>query len=180
MEPDVIRAEIERRKKRAMDLRIREVLWSLYHSHLSHYEAFVHEDPELLCPDVRESIKISDKCVEFPLRQSVYRIVYTEGPKIRHETLGRGELLAESIVPAILDLSVDDQRVFKFEIRRSTRYLEDGPVWNDDMGDISWFIEGPWVQELPELLKRISAHEKSVRDRRSIPKLEAMKKRFGL
>jgi len=180
MEPDVIRAEIERRKKRAMDLRIREVLWSLYHSHLSHYEAFVHEDPELLCPDVRESIKISDKCVEFPLRQSVYRIVYTEGPKVRHETVGRGELLGESIVPAILDLSVDDQRVFKFEIRRSTRYLEDGPVWNDDMGDISWFIEGPWVQELPELLKRISAHEKSVRDRRSIPKLEAMKKRFGL
>jgi peptidoglycan/xylan/chitin deacetylase (PgdA/CDA1 family) len=48
------------------------------------------------------------------------------------------------------------------------------------MGEITWFIEGPWVQELPELLKKIKAHEKSVRDQRSIPKLEAMKKRFGL
>jgi hypothetical protein len=80
----------------------------------------------------------------------------------------------------MLDLSVDDQRVFKFEIRRSTRYLEVGPAWNDYMGEITWFIEGPWVQELPELLKKIKAHEKSVRDQRSIPKLEAMKKRFGL
>jgi hypothetical protein len=80
----------------------------------------------------------------------------------------------------MLDLSVDDQRVFKFEIRRSTRYLDDGLAWNDDMGEITWFIEGPWVQELPELLKRIRAHEKSVRDQRSAPKLEAMKKRFGL
>ena len=180
MEPDEVRAEIERRKKRAMDLKIREALWSLYHSHLSHYEALIHEDPELLCPEVSESIKISDKSIEFSLRQSIYRIVYTEGPKVRHETLGRGELLGESIVPAMLDLSVDDQRVFKFEIKRSTRFLEDGPVWNDDMGDITWFIEGPWVQDLPELLKRISAHEKCVRDRRSIPKLEALKKRFGL
>jgi peptidoglycan/xylan/chitin deacetylase (PgdA/CDA1 family) len=58
--------------------------------------------------------------------------------------------------------------------------LEDGLAWNDDMGEITWFIEGPWVQELPELLKRIRAHEKSVLDRRSAPKLEAMKKRFGL
>ena len=180
MEPDVIRVEIDRRKKRAMDLKIREVLWSLYHSHLSHYETLIQEDPELLCPEVSESIKISGKSVEFSLRQSIYRIVYTEGSKVRRESLGRGELFGESIVPAILDLSVDDQRVFKFEIRRSTRYLEDGLAWNDDMGEITWFIEGPWVQELPELLKRISAHEKSVRDRRSIPKLEAMKKRFGL
>ena len=180
MEPDVIRAEIERRKKRAMDLKIREVLWSLYHSHLSRYETFIHEDPELICPEVRESIKIFDKGIEFSLSQSIYRIVYTEGPKIRRETPGKGELLGETIVPAMLDLSVDDQRVMKFEIKRSTRFLEDGPAWNDDMGDISWFIEGPWVQELPELLKRIRAHEKSVRDRRSIPKLEAMKKRFGL
>jgi hypothetical protein len=180
MEPDVIRAEIEQRKKRAVDLKIREVLWSLYHSHLSHYETLIQEDPELLCPEVCESIKISDKSVEFSLRQSIYRIVYTEGPKVRREAPGRGELFGESIVPAMLDLSVDDQRVLKFEIRRSTRYLDDGPAWNDDMGDITWFIEGLWVQELPELLKRIMAHEKSVRDRRSIPKLEAMKKRFGL
>ena len=163
-----------------MDLKIREALWSLYHSHFSRYETFIHEDPELLCPEVSESIKISDKSVEFSLRQSIYRIVYTEGPKVRRETLGRGELLGESIVPAMLDLSVDDQRVMKFEIKRSTRYLDVGPASNDDMGEITWFIEGPWVQELPELLKRISAHEKSVRDRRSIPKLEAMKKRFGI
>ena len=180
MEPDEIRAEIERRKKRARDLKIREVLWSLYHSHLCHYETLIQKDPELLCAEVSESIKTSGKSVEFSLRQSIYRIVYTEGPKVRRETLGRGELFGESIVPAILDLSVDDQRVFKFEIRRSTRYLDEGLAWNDDMGDITWFIEGPWVQELPELLKRIRAHEKSVRDRRSAPKLEAMKKRFGL
>jgi hypothetical protein len=180
MEPDEVRAEIERRKKRAMDLKIREVLWSLYHSHLSHYETLIQEDPELLCAGVCESIKISDKNVEFSLRQLIYRIVYTEGLKVRREALRSGELFGESIVPAMLDLSVDDQRVFKFEIRRCTRFLEDGPAWNDDMGDITWFIEGPWVQELPELLKRIMAYEKSVRDRRSAPKLEAMKKRFGL
>jgi hypothetical protein len=79
----------------------------------------------------------------------------------------------------MLALKVDDQPVFKFEIRRSTRYLNDGPVWNDVIGEVTRFIEGPWVQEVTDLLKRIRAHEKSVRDKRDAPKLEAMKKRFG-
>ena len=39
MEPDEVQAEIEQRKKRAEDLRIREVLWCLYDSHFMRYEA---------------------------------------------------------------------------------------------------------------------------------------------
>jgi hypothetical protein len=86
----------------------------------------------------------------------------------------------EKIVPATLALRVDGQRVFKFRISRSTRYERDGPIWDDRLGEITRFIEGPWILELTDLLQKIKAHEKDVWNQRQAPKLEAEKKRFGL
>lgn len=59
MEPDEIRAEIYRRKKRAEDLKLREILWSLYYRHLMRYEELVNNDPQMLFPEVKERLDIS-------------------------------------------------------------------------------------------------------------------------
>jgi len=177
MESDEVRAEIQRRKQRAQDLNIRELLWALY-KRLSGYS--ISKDREMICSEISESLRTSGNVHEFSWGQSLYQLAYTEGPHRKSEFLGRGEISEGKSVPAMLALSVDNEPVFKFEIRRSTRYLDDGPVWTDDVGAITRFIEGQWVEELPNLMKAIREHEKSVRDRRNAPRLEAEKKRFGL
>jgi hypothetical protein len=177
MEPDEVRAEIERRKQRAEDLGLRELLWSL-HGRLNGYA--ISKDREMICSEISESLKTSGNIHEFAWGQSLYQLAYTEGPHRTSEFLGRGEIFEGKSVHAMLALSVAREPVFKFEIRRSTRYLDDGPVWRDDVGTITRFIEGRWVEELPNLMKAIRDHEKSVRDLRNAPRLEAERKRFGL
>jgi hypothetical protein len=63
-------------------------------------------------------------------------------------------------------------------------YTPDCPVFDETMGEITSFVEGPWVNVIPELLGKIRLHEKAVWDRRNAPKiqqrLEEDKKRFGL
>lgn len=187
IEPDEVRAEIERRKKRATDLRIREVLWSLYNSHFMRYEAWIREDPQLVYPGINEAIKISAKEVQFSIGRTTYQLTYKEGPASKDEWL-RGcadrEFFEEKIVPATLALRVDGQRVFKFEISRRTHYTRDGPVWDDPLGEVTRFIDGLWVLEITDLLEKIKAHEEGVRKKRAGPRearqLEALKKRFGL
>jgi hypothetical protein len=187
MEPDEARVEIERRKNRAKDLKIREVLWSLYNSHLMRYEAWVREDPQLVYPGIKEAIKISAKEFQFSIGPTTYQLTYKEGPTSERERLrgpGPGEFFEETIVPATLALMVDDQKVFKFELCRRTRHTEFGPAWDDPLGDVTRFIDGPWVLELTDLLAKIKAHEEGVRNDREGPRkareLDALKKRFGL
>jgi hypothetical protein len=182
MEPDEVQAEIEQRKKRAEDLRIREVLWCLYDSHFMRYEAWIREDPQWVYPGIGEAIKLSDKRVQFLIAQTVHQLIYKEGPAT--ESKDRRGVPEEKIVPATLALRVNDQRVFKFEICRRTRYTDTCPLWDDQLGEVTRFIDGLWVLELTDLLEKIRAHEDSVRNQREGPRkareLEALKKRFGL
>jgi uncharacterized protein involved in cysteine biosynthesis len=52
------------------------------------------------------------------------------------------------------------------------------------MGNVTSFIEGPWVTDVAELVKKMEAHKKSVQDKRQAPKLQEKlrqdMKRFGL
>ena len=176
MEPDELRAEIELRKKRAKDSKIREILWDLY-IHRVRYERLILQDPQRICPEVNVSFKVSDKCVEFTVGQTVYHLIYKEGPHSNRKGYGDED---EEIVPATLGLRVDDQRVFKSEISRSTRYLDDGPVWKDRLEDITRFIEGPWLSAVIDLWGRIQAYQKEVWKQQETSRLEAQKKRFGL
>jgi hypothetical protein len=182
MEPDEVRAEIEHRKRGAQDSQIREVLWSLYDKHFKRYEAWIREDPQLVYPGVSEGFRVSPKEVQFSIGQKVYRLTYKEG--LASESKSRRGVVEEKIVPATLALRVDDQRMFKFEMSRRTRYMHDGIVWDDLLGEITRFIDGLWVLELTDLLEKIEAHEKGILNARGAPgrarELEALKKRFGL
>lgn len=161
MEPDEIRAEIECRKKRAVDLKIREILWSLYKSYKS--------------PDTATA--------QIKIGPTIYDLIYKEAPpsSTRYPRQNRGDFEEEeTIIPATLALLVDNQKVFKFEIRKSTRLTHEGPLWNDYLGDVTRFIEGPWILELTEFLVKRTAEQKALRDQKQKPQLDALKKRFGL
>jgi hypothetical protein len=175
MEPDEIRAEIERRRKRAKDLKLRETLWALYNAHLRNYAENLKKDPEMIYPEIRETLEISNAYVQFRLGDIMYRVFYKQGP-----TLGEHDQKTH----IAMGLSADEERVFDFEFTKTVVYTPEMPLFSESMGDVTSFIEGPWVTTIPELLQKVKAHEKSVRDERQAPnlqqKLREDMKRFGL
>jgi hypothetical protein len=184
MNTDEIRAEIERRKQRARDLRLREMLWRLY-EHLRRYEKLLVEDPQIVHPELRDTLQISSRrsiadldCsnADIQLRTGVtsYKLSYKEKRTSFSED---GETRTTH---ATLTLEADGARVLKFEIERSTTTGYCGPVWRDSMGEITRFIDGAWVGQVVELLQKIQLYERAVRDERELPALKQQAKRFGL
>lgn len=186
MEPDEIRAEIQRRRQRATDLKLRETLWSLYYWYFGSYAERLKKDPELVYPEIRETLDISDSHFKFRVGETAYRLVYKEGPP-QHENWGsrrRGTFERTTVTDARLALEVDGKPVFDFQIRKSVTATPDMPIFNESMGEITGFIEGPWITGIAELLQKIQSYEKAVRDKRQAPKqaqkLREDMKRFGL
>jgi len=179
--PDEIRAEIELRKKRATDLKLRETVWQLYDYHLRRYEELLLKDPPMVYAEVKETLTISGTSIQFRTGTTEYQLFYEERRAEESQRLGVGRAIEEEkITPAKLALAVDGLPVFEFKIRRSTRYLVDGPVWDDSMGEITRFIEGAWTVELVELLQKIKSHEKAIWNQRQLPALKQQMRRFGL
>jgi hypothetical protein len=150
MEPDEIRVEIERRRKRGRDLRLRELLWSFYRSHLKYLAERLKKDPESVYPEIKETIKIANNDWQFRIGETSYRLVYEEKPaeKSRWED--------ETTTPMKFMLDVDAKRVFEFEMKRSITYTSDMPIFNESMGYIASFIEGHGSWTFPKLGKRQS------------------------
>jgi hypothetical protein len=191
MEPDEIRAEIERRKKRARDLNLRETLWDLYYRRFSRYPKLLEEDPPIVYPEVKETFSLSvlpstqlfpkGILVQFRMGPKAYQILYKEAPGQHREQWGSSRgLPEETITPATLALTVDGEQVLNFKVRRSVRDEEWGPVFSDGIGEITTFIDGAWTVELTELLQKIKLHEKAIWEQRQVPKLKEQMKQFGL
>jgi hypothetical protein len=189
MGPDEIRAEIERRKQRAKDIGIREMLWRLYYGCLDQYPNLIENGSPMAYPGIKDTFSMSvlpstrlfpsSSLFEFKIGMTPYQIQYREGPEEVRDWHGGGFSRC-SVTHSSIVLRVDGEEVLDFSIRRSVRDEEWGPVFDNSMGDITRFIEGPWFQELTDLVMKIRAHEKSVRDQRNAPKLGEMKKRFGI
>jgi hypothetical protein len=187
MEPDEMRAEIERRRKQAVDLKLRETLWKLYKSHLKYYAEKLKNDPEMIYPEIKDTLEISGSVVQFRVGQITYRVIYKEGPEERSSDWGsrRRSIYDETrTTPITIALNIDEKRVFDFEMKQSITSTPDEPIFREHMGSVTGFIDGSWVTGLTELLQRIEEHEKSVCDKRRAPKVEEKlledMKRFGL
>jgi hypothetical protein len=184
MEPDEIRAEIDRRKKRAKDLRLRELLWNFYRSNLKYVADRLNKDPVLVYPEIKDTLEIAEKYFQFRIGETSYRFFYEEETGERAGGSGRGERNATTTTPIRIALEVDEKRMFEFKMTKSVTSTPDFPMFNKSMGEILSFIEGPWVTELPEIQEKIKLHQKATRDRRNAPrlqqKLQEDMKKFGL
>lgn len=64
------------------------------------------------------------------------------------------------------------------------QFTLEAPYFSDHMGDVVAFVEGPWVEEIGELARKMSQHERTVREKRNTPKraqkLRDDMKRFGI
>ncbi|SRR5712691_13211536 len=171
MEPNEIRAEVERRKQRAEDLKIRETLWSL-HRHFSHCETWRREDIEWIYPGVRDTLEFADDQYQFCLEQTTFLFFHKE------------QSISEMATRGTFTLKVDDHEVFEFEWYERTKDGYTEPVFEFQLGEVTKFIEGSWVTQLTDLLQKIKAYSESVQNEREAPikarELEALKKRFGI
>ena len=181
MKSDEIRNEIQRREKRAIDLKLRETLWALYNSHLRGYPEKLKKDPEMVYPEIKETLQFSGLKIQFHVGEIRYGLVYKEGV-----TEGRPNSNFEGVSKTAmkLTLEVDEKRVFEFDMKKVVRHTPDMPFFSEIMDEVTSFIEGAWVKDVPELLQSIKAHVRSVGDKRQAPrtqqKLREDMKRFGL
>jgi len=179
MTPEEIRAEVERRKRRARDLKIRETIWDLEKS-IRSYKSWLRDDPEFAKRIAYPGIELSEDEARFPLGQATSKLTYRKGKGSSAEYGG-----AESITThGTLTLKLSDDNVFEFEVAETVEYLPDMPAFSERLGEITRFIEGPWVTEITEFVQRVNAHEQSAWKERNAPReaqeAEELRKRFGL
>ncbi len=180
MDEAEIRAEIERRRKRAVQLGLRETVWDLYHSQFQSIDDYLKKEPETILPEVKDSLKRSGNLSEFRFNNSNYGLRCLTG---KVEGSGRGFGSTET-TPMTITLLVEGERVFEFELKKSVTYGEDMPYFHESMGNVKAFIEGPWVGQVSELLKAMRLYKQEIWRKKNAPReaqrLREDMKRFGL
>jgi hypothetical protein len=182
MDLEDLAKEIERRKQIAKDLKLRELLWKLYNSHLSNYTHTLSRDPGSIYPSLKDSISIQGDNYFFTIGEAKYEVAYTAG-KERSDAGYRdwGRIVT---TPFELSLNLECRCVFEFKMTKTVEDTEDGPIFNERIGDITAFIEGPWVPEFTTFVQNVEQYKRQFWDQKNAvrreQKLKAEKKRFGL
>jgi hypothetical protein len=117
MTPDEIRAEVEHRKKRARDLKIRETLWALEKSFRG-YRLWLRDDPQFGKRLVYSGIELSDDGTRLSLGQATSQLIYRKG-RVSSENYGRIE---SATTYGTLTLKLNDDSVFAFEVAETIEY----------------------------------------------------------
>lgn len=184
MEPDEILAEIERRKKRAKDLKLGEELWSLYTSVLRRSIDDLQRDIEVVYPPLRESLSHSHGTYRFVIGNTKYKVIYREGRREKNERIARLTGIETVKTPITLALYSDDKLVFEFEMKTVITNATETSASNEEMEEITAFVEGPWILAIAELVDQASQHRLEIWKKRNASKskrdLRADMKRFGL
>lgn len=59
-----------------MDLKLRETLWPPYDPHLRWYAERRQKDPELLYPEVKETLEVSEARIQFRIGETEHEAVW--------------------------------------------------------------------------------------------------------
>jgi hypothetical protein len=177
MNTEEIRAEIERRKRLARDMKLSQKIWSLYNSNFQYIDDRLKKDPELILPEVRQSLIRSANSYEFKFRERSFHLQCRKGKDER-----RGD--DSTTTPMVFALKVHGDLVYEFDMRRTVTYGPDSPDFYESFGSISGFIEGPWMADIDELQAAMRTHTQQVYKQRNAPKeaarLQQDMKKFGL
>ncbi len=181
MTPEEIRAEVERRRQHARDLKVREVLWYLEKSFRS-YRVWLRDDPQFAKRLIYLGIELADNETQFSLGQAPAKLIYAEDKGKSSWQDYDDEDIVTTYGTVLLKLN--DKNVFEFEVAETSKALRDGPCITESVDEITRFIEGPWVTEIAEFAQKVKAHEQSAWKERNAPReaqqAEELRKRFGL
>jgi len=179
MEPEEVFAEVKRRKQRASDLKIREILWDL-EKRFRGYSHWLRDDPQFAALLIFPGVKLSENKTGFVMAQTACQLAYNRG-RVSSDDLGDTD---SQTTYATITLIVNNESVFEFEVSETTVYGRFEPSFYDSVGEVIRFIEGPWVTEVADFVKNVHAHEQQAWKVRNAPrdaeKAADLKKRFGL
>ena len=182
MEPDEIRAEVQRRKKRAEDLGIREVLRALI-KHRDHYRAWLKDDPKYAARAIYPDMTLSGSEIRFSVGPTTFQLMNDEERLPSDDWDSRGNSNCDHSRETVT-LKVNGEEVFEFTVDKSTYWDQFGPSYHEHFGEIFRFIEGPWVTEIGEFVLKAQAHSATAWRERNAPReaeeAEKLRKRFGI
>ena len=175
-----IRAEVARRKQRATDLGIAKSAWELNHD-LPRYSAWAVNCPEIVHPNIKV-LGVAEtagewgergKRVEAKIRENVYAFTFRERDI---ESFG-----GEPCKSGNLDVEIQGHRVMTVDCHYSYDQYA-GETWTP--GDVSAFLEGPWVFELNSVYSEVSEMHRALavrnRDAARQEELRRLKRDFGI
>ena len=190
MTPEDVRAEAARKIQHAKDLKIRESLWELKKSfdHVRTYARqdsgldsdFLKQDPAFGAKLTYPGVELLEDGARFSLGHENYEIRYVKGRK-PHDGYGKTDF---ETTDCVLTLKSNDRPVFEFKVRETVEYGHDMPIFDQRIGEIVRFIEGPWAAEITDFAKKVEEHIKCVWKERNAPResreIEDLRKRFGI
>jgi hypothetical protein len=162
MDAEAIRDEIERRRQRAIDLELRETVYSLYKAHFQFYEKWLRGLVDLTYPDIRAGFKCLKDGVCFEFAGFAFDVLYSEREKDPEAVTDFDH--RSRCAEVTLSLMVDRELVFEFLTDKIVRVGEGAPDFQTRFGRVLAFKEGPWARAVKILLERIEVHEEKVRE----------------
>lgn len=179
MEPDEVFAEVERRKKRARDLNIPDLLWDLVKS-FRVCRHWVRDDRAFAANLNLPGVEWSDDEIRFSVGQASYLLSYRKG-RVDEDRLDREDT---QTTHGTVTLRVNDKRVFEIEVWETVVNGHFGPSFSDGAGDVLGFIEGQWVAEVADFSKYFNSRTQQAWKLKNAPReaqrAAELKKRFGL
>lgn len=183
---DAIYAEIERRKQRAKELGVPQLVWGFFETVRS-LPSYARDEPpgykKFVPPFVTEIKKLGERGLAFSYEGVEYSLAWSEKSS---DSYG-GSRYRISSYNGRLALSVAEDRVFELTLFGTQDESSDEYVpmeWT--IGNVEAFVEGPWIERLTELTVKIAEHDHEVHEaaakkRREDPaKLQDLKDRFGI
>ncbi|MFI5353094.1 MAG: hypothetical protein ACHQZS_09050 [Candidatus Binatales bacterium] len=187
-EADEIYAEVKRRKDRAQELGVPELIWDLFDT-VKHFPSYSRNNPEGYQRFVPEFVTE----IQEPSKENVafqydgVRYLFNWSTKRVESSFSSRAGFEMSLEDGLLILHVNDEGVFELTLRGEQDFSGDDWVpetWK--VREIQAFIEGPWVEGLRGLNSRIKEHRRRLHEaeakrRREEPsRLAELKSRFGI
>jgi hypothetical protein len=183
---DAIYAEIERRKHRAKELGVPQLIWSLFET-VRYFPSYARDDPpgykRFVPPFVIRINSLAEGGLVFSYEGVEYSLAWSEKSS---DSYG-GYRSRISSYNGRLALNVAENRVFELTLFGTQDESTDEYVpmeWT--IRNVDAFVEGTWIERLTELASKIAQHRQEVHEadakkRREDPaKLKDLKDRFGI
>jgi hypothetical protein len=150
---DAIRAEVEQRKRRAIELKVPDLVADLHRDLFQNYPAWAREHPDRLPSLISDLEHPTKSIVAFIFKLQKYSFFWKE--ESGGETKRHNEDSDTFFLRGRLILRVNEKRVFEMTLR-GERYVDIGgslpfasTTWKPV--NLQSFVEGPWIEDLREI-----------------------------
>jgi hypothetical protein len=157
--------EVERKKKKAWEAKIPQLVTNLYFEHIKYYPTYIKHNRDWVCSLITDAVKLNENTTKITLNNNDYLFTLIDEGIFEHSVFERLVLFFNNKKLLELTLSVE----VDYDIYRR-------PL------DIKAFVEGEWINDLKTLEQKINLEkeERKRRDREEPNKINKLKKDFGI